>query len=290
MTVMSADDVLELRLSDPQALRERVRNRPRHPGLRSGAKSLIIAADHPARGALAAGADPMAMADRRDLLARCATALARPGVDGFLGTADLVEELGALGALDHKIVLGSMNRGGLAGSVFELDDRATGYDARGIAEAGLDGGKLLVRIDPDDPGSLATLEAAAHAVDELASLGLVAMLEPFWSRREGGKVVNDLSPEAVMRSVGIVSGLGRTSAYTWLKLPVVEDMERVLHASTLPAFILGGEVSPDQDAAVAGWAKAMTLPAVRGMVIGRSLLYPPDGDVAGAVDKAVELL
>ena len=26
------------------------------------------------------------------------------------------------------------------------------------------------------------------------------------------------------------------------------------------------------------------MPAVRGLVVGRSLLYPPDGDVAAAVD------
>ncbi|SNS08914.1 hypothetical protein SAMN06265355_110324 [Actinomadura mexicana] len=34
----------------------------------------------------------------------------------------------------------------------------------------------------------------------------------------------------------------------------------------------------------------MRLPTVRGLVVGRSLLYPPDGDVAAAVDAAVELL
>jgi 5-dehydro-2-deoxygluconokinase len=289
-TARSADEVVELRLRDPRALRDLVRDRPRHPGLPPDGRFLVIAADHPARGALAVGDDPMAMADRGELLRRTAIALGRPGVEGFLGTADLVEELSALGALDGKLVFGSMNRGGLAGSSFELDDRFTGYDARGIEEAGLDGGKMLLRIDPDDAGSLATLEASARAVDDLAERGLLAMVEPFVSHRVDGRLRNDLSPDAVMRSIAIASGLGRTSAYTWLKLPVVEDIERVLSASTLPALILGGEVSEDQDAAVAGWAKALSLPSVRGLVIGRSLLYPPDGDVAGAVDRAVELL
>ena len=45
----------------------------------------------------------------------------------------------------------------------------------------------------------------------------------------------------------------------------------------------------DQDAAFAGWAKALALPTVQGLVIGRSLLYPPGDDVAGAVDAAVGL-
>ena len=56
-------------------------------------------------------------------------ALARPGVTGVLGTADILEDLLLLGALDGKAVFGSMNRGGLAGAAFEIDDRFTGYDA-----------------------------------------------------------------------------------------------------------------------------------------------------------------
>ena len=64
-------------------------------------------------------------------------ALSRPGVDGVLGTADIIEDLLLLGALDDKVVIGSMNRGGLAGTVFEIDDRFTGYDAAAIARDGL---------------------------------------------------------------------------------------------------------------------------------------------------------
>ena len=51
-----------------------------------------------------------------------------------------------------------------------------------------------------------------------------------------------------------------------------------------------GEVAEDQQAAFANWQKALALPTVQGLVIGRSLLYPPGGDVAGAVDRAVSLL
>lgn len=61
-------------------------------------------------------------------------------------------------------------------------------------------------------------------------------------------------------------------------------------ASTLPALLLGGEVPADRDAAFEGWQKALRLPTVKGIVAGRSLLYPADDDVAGAVDTAVSLL
>jgi tagatose-1,6-bisphosphate aldolase len=195
-----------------------------------------------------------------------------------------------LGALEEKVVVGSMNRGGLAGTTFEMDDRFTAYDAKTIKAAGWDGGKMLTRIDPDDPVTVVTLEACANAVSQLADLGLMAMIEPFISHRTDGRVHNELTPEAMIRAVTVSAGLGTTSAYTWLKVPVVDDMERVMSATTLPALILGGEVSADQDAAFLRWHQALKLPTVKGLVIGRSLLYPPNGDVAGAVDAAVSLL
>ena len=50
----------------------------------------------------------------------------------------------------------------------------------------------------------------------------MAMIEPFISHRVDGRVRNDLAPEAMIRAVAIASGLGTTSAYTWLKVPVVD--------------------------------------------------------------------
>lgn len=286
----SIADIPQIRAYAPQRIAEALGRRPRGRMPEPGTKLMIIAADHAARGVLAAGHAPMAMADRTELLERCMTALARPGVHGFLGTSDVVEDLALLGALDGMLVLGSMNRGGLAGASFEMDDRFTGYDAEGVRLAGLDGGKMLLRIDDSDPGSLGTIEACARAVDALAERRLTALVEPFISRRVDGRVRNVLTTEDVVRSVAIASGLGRTSAYTWLKVPMVDQMERVVAASTMPALVLGGEVTQDTEATLEGWGRALALPGVAGLVIGRSLLYPPDGDVAAAVDRAVGLL
>lgn len=284
------DKIVEIRTHEPERIAQVLADRPRGVLPEGDGKLLIIACDHPARGALAAGDDAMAMASREDVLARCAEALSRPGVNGFLGTADLIEDLALLGALDGKLVYGSMNRGGLAGSCFEMNDRMTGYDARGVVDAGLDGGKMLLRVNYEDPKTVDTLATCASAIDDLAENKVMAMVEPFISRWIKGRIVNDLSPDAVIASMAIASGLGRTSAYTWLKLPAVEDMARVMEASTLPALILGGAVSKDADAARDSWRRALELPTVKGLVIGRSLLYPPDGDVAAAVDNTVGLL
>ncbi|QHC20998.1 Cgl0159 family (beta/alpha)8-fold protein [Streptomyces sp. GS7] len=289
-------DLATLRARHPEAVAEAAARRTRRPLLGDSGRLMIVAADHPARGALAVGDRQLAMANRLDLLERLVLALSRPGVDGVLATADILEDLLLLGALEGKVVMGSMNRGGIAGAAFEMDDRFTGHRPQDIARLCFDAGKLLLRIDYDDPGSLTTLESTARAIDAMAERELPVFVEPFLSRRIDGRVHNDLSPEAVTRSVAIASGLGGTSAYTWLKLPVTDDpdaMARVCETSTLPAVLLGGDIGGtvrDQEAAYEKWRKALRLPTVHGLVVGRSLLYPADGDVAAAVDTAVGLL
>jgi DhnA family fructose-bisphosphate aldolase class Ia len=287
-------ELVNLRSHRPEAIAEAAARRTRRPLLNGTGRLMIVAADHPARGALGVGGRSLAMANRADLLERLCLALSRPGVDGVLATADILDDLLLLGALDGKVVLGSMNRGGLQGARFELDDRFTGHRPEDIERLGFDAGKLLLRIDYDDPGSLTTMESTARAIDDMAARRLPVFVEPFLSHRTpAGKVGNDLSAEAVTKSIAIASGLGGTSAYPWLKVPVTEnpdDMAEVMATSTLPAVLLGGEVGDDQDGAYEKWRGALRLPTVRGLVVGRSLLYPADGDVAAAVDTAVGLL
>jgi DhnA family fructose-bisphosphate aldolase class Ia len=282
-------DVAEVRAHNPGAIATAWQNRTTRPTLRGNGRLMIVAADHPARGALGVGSRSTAMNSRTDLLDRLRAALADPGVDGVLATADILDDLVLLGALDDKVVFSSFNRGGLAGSSFELDDRMTGATAASTAAARMNGGKMLCRIDLGDPGTVSTLAACAQAVDELASHELVAMLEPFMSTRVEGKVRNDLSPDAVIKSVHISQGLGSTSAYTWMKLPVVDEMDRVMESTTMPTLLLGGDPA-DPDEAFASWEKALGLPSVRGLIVGRTLLYPNDDDVSSAVATAVAMV
>lgn len=282
--------ITDLRVTDPGLVARMWAGRRRRPLVGEDGRMLVVAADHPARGALGVRGDAMAMGSRSDLLDRLATALSRPGVDGVLGTPDVLDDLLLMGALDDKVVIGSMNRGGLQGSVFELDDRFTGYTADEIAARGLDGGKMLTRIALDDPGTVATLEASAQAVTELARHEVMAMVEPFLSRRRDGKVENLLDPDSTIRSIHVASGLGASSAYTWLKLPVVDDLERVMDATTMPTLLLGGDPKGDPQDSYDAWGRSLGLPSVRGLVVGRALLYPPDGDVGATVDIAAGLV
>jgi hypothetical protein len=284
--------LLAVRAERPEAVAEAyaARKRPQRI-LNDRGAMFLVAADHPARGALATGGDPLAMADRRSLLGRLVTALAHPDVDGVLGSPDVIEELLLLGALEGKVVIGSMNRGGLDGASWTMDDRFTGYDAASIAACNLEGGKMLLRIDDSDAGTVATLQACARAVTELAARRLVAMVEPLPYRREqNGTLVLQADARSLCRAMTVAAALGTTSAYTWLKMPACDDPETVYASTTLPCVVLGGVAAADRAAQVASWSRTLRQPVVRGLVVGRTVLYPPDGDVAATVDAAAQVL
>lgn len=290
LSTITFDRLRAARAGDPGVVRTILRERARRPLIAGDGRLFIVAADHTARGAMGVGSSPLAMADRYDLLERLAIALAHPGVDGVLGTPDIIDDLALLGLLEGKVVVGSINRGGLKSAAFELDDRDTGYDIDTIAASGLDFAKSLVRIDLDDHSTAGVLERAGLNVTRAAAAGIPIMLEPFMSRRVEGRVVNDLHPDAVMTSMAIAAGLGASSAYTWLKLPVVDDMARVMRATTLPTLLLGGDPETTGAEMFASWRDALGLPGVHGLVAGRTLLYPSDGDVRAAVDTAAALV
>ncbi len=63
-----------------------------------------------------------------------------------------------------------------------------------------------------------------------------------------------------------------------------------MEATTLPTLLLGGDPVESPDETYASWRAGPRAPAVRGLVVGRTLLYPPDDDVAAAVDIAASLV
>ena len=284
-------ELVETRATDPTRALDLLRARRRRPLLTDG-RLFIVAADHSARGMLGVPGEPFAMADRRRTLESLLVALAHDGVDGVLASADIMEDLALLGALEGKLAFGTMNRGGLMGASWELDDRMTAYSAHSIAANGLDGGKVLLRLADDDAGTATTLQACAAAVDQCAAAGLPIMVEPLPYHHDpatgAAKLLDD--DDALLRAVAVGSGLGGSSTQTWLKVPAAKDPERMLACTTLPALILGGSPGPDPEATYASWERAMGVPNVRGLVVGRSLLYPADGDVDSAIARAAGIV
>lgn len=283
--------LIEARVRAPESLQSALKGRRRRELVGDDGNLLIVAVDHTARGMLAAGSDPLAVADRYTLLDRVTRALRVPGVDGVMASADILEELAWLGALDGVVAIGTMNRGGIIGARWELDDRLTAYDADHIEEFGLDGGKTLLRIEDTDAGVARTLEMVAALSTELADRKLLNMIEPLpYVIDDAGRAQLDSSTERLIKAVAIASGLGSSSAYTWLKLPASPDMDQVAGATSMPIVMLGGDPGADAARTFARWKAAMKELNVRGLVAGRALVYPEDGDVEGAVSMAANIV
>jgi hypothetical protein len=283
-------DIVETRARRPETIAELARGRKRRDEFDDGRGLFLVAADDPARASLQIGAYPVAMGDRKRLLDRLVSVLQNPVVDGIIATSDVVDELLLLGALHDKLVIGSMNRSGLAGSTWEVDDRFTSYDPPAIAKANLDGGKMVLRLDWKDPGTNEALVSCAAALGSLARHEMVALLEPLPVFRDAGRarVAND--PEGLIRAISVASGLGAQSAYTWLRVPMVRDMAPVVGATSMPVLVGGGDPGVDSEEAVSRWRTALALPQVRGIVAGRTLLFPADGDVERAMGAVAEAL
>ena len=283
--------ILNARLDEPAALKRALAGRPRRPLLGADRRLMILAADHTARGMLSVGDNPLAVADRRTLLSRLAHGLDNPQVDGVMARADILEELALLGALDRKLAIGTMNRGGIKGASWELDDRLTAYDVEHVVSSGLDGGKTLLRIEPTDAGVARTIETVGAVTTALADAGVMALVEPLpYLKDPDGKAVLDPSEAALVRAVAIASGLGSSSAFTWLKIPATVNPHMVAAATTCPILLLGGDVGSSWESVFALWETALTIPNVRGLVPGRALLYPETMDASTAIDRAAALV
>jgi DhnA family fructose-bisphosphate aldolase class Ia len=284
-------ELIEARINNPASLQKALKNRARRSVAGKDGKLMLLAADHTARGIIAAGNNPTAIADRFVLLDKLIRGLAVAGVDGVMASADILEELAWLGALEEKVAIGTMNRGGIIGATWELDDRLTAYDAEHIKSMGLDGGKTLLRIDETDPGVARTIEMVAQVTTQLADLELVSMIEPLpYMKNSDGRAVLDPSEEKLIKVVSIASALGSSSAFTWLKIPAPANPERVAAATSCPILLLGGDPGSNWEEVFAKWEKALTVPNIRGLVPGRALLYGEDLDVEAAVSRAAKMV
>ncbi|MCB9385436.1 MAG: hypothetical protein H6509_12545 [Bryobacterales bacterium] len=293
--------ITEIRIDDPDFAFRHAHRRPRRERLTADGRLNIVAADHPARRVTAAGANPLAMADRADFLGRILRVLESERVDGVMATMDVLEELlivaglraaaGQPDPLAGKLLIASLNRGGLAGVAWEMDDPMTGPSPETCAAWKLDGAKILLRLCDSDPASLHTLEATAEAMRETERAGLPMFLEPLPIERTDAGFRVEKTPEALAKIVGVASALGNNSRRLWLKLPYCEGYEAVAKATTLPILLLGGESAGNIAPFVEELSRAMAAGAnVRGALVGRNVLYPGDGDpleAAEAVGRVV---
>jgi DhnA family fructose-bisphosphate aldolase class Ia len=284
----------EIRVQDPDCALRVAKTRERRVPLTRDGKLNILAADHPARRVTTVAGNSLGMADRHDYLARIVRVLMSSSVDGVMATMDIIEDLlilhellGDHGLLKDKLLIASLNRGGLAGSSWEMNDPVTGASPDTCALWELDGAKILMRLCDDEPDSLKTMVATASAIRETNAFHIPMFLEPLPVAKtdKGYKVIK--TAEALAKIVGVASALGDSSRYLWLKLPYCENYEIVARATTLPILLLGGESAGDPTAFLREVSAGMAAGAnVRGALVGRNVLYPGDGDPL-AVAEAV---
>ncbi|MFX0099008.1 MAG: TIM barrel protein [Candidatus Hodarchaeota archaeon] len=296
--------ITDVRTANPDIITQIAKNRKRRIKLAPDGKLVIIAADHPGRNVTTVGDDPYRMGDRQEYLGRLVRSLLAPGVDGVMGTPDIMDELfivehmlktaGHPGILDNKVLIGCTNRGGLSGSAFEMDDRITAYQVEDIKNLGLDGAKMMFRLDLKSNQarySQYTVERVAEMVRDCNKYNIPAFIEPLRveQTRDGYVVVRD--PNEVIKTIGVATALGGSSKNIWLKIPYVDNFEMVARATSAPILLLGGPSTGDPTGTIEAFVRGMGAGGnVRGAMVGRNLLYPGYDDpmaVSAAVGKVV---
>jgi DhnA family fructose-bisphosphate aldolase class Ia len=161
--------------------------------------------------------------------------------DGILATTQPLRDLRASGAVAprHRTYL-SLNRTGLAGSVFELDDRLVASVEQASAD-GWTGIKHMTRIDMADPLTAPALELLGQVLESARTSGLEALVEPLsWSE---GKVARDT--DSIVFAAIVAHDLGAPV----LKVPVpdvapgaarIDAVARIVGSVGAPALFLGG--------------------------------------------------
>lgn len=293
--------ITEARVNRAAEVRAFAQSRLRRDHLTTDGKLLILAADHPGRMVTGALGNPVALGNRREYLGRVLRVLTGDAVDGLMGTPDVIEDVliadllhvesGGRSFLNGKLLIGCMNRGGLAGTAFEMRDAYTAYDAAGIAAMNLDGAKLMFRLEPDEPACAQTIAWSAQAINDCLDHHLSVFVEPLMVKKQGTRYVVQTEVESQIRICGMAAALGRSSLNTWLKLPYGPSYERVALSTTCPILMLGGEAVSDPRPLLRDIEQGMGAgPNVRGALIGRNVLFPGERDplqMARAVSRIV---
>jgi len=242
--------------------------------------ALILAADHRARGVLTTE-------NYADLVTALAGAL--PACDGILATAEPLGDLARAGHVTaaHRTYL-SINRTGLAGSAFELDDRLVASVPRAAAE-GWTGIKHMTRLDLSDPVTSPALELLGQVLEQSRAAGLEALIEPLVWR--DGRVARDT--DSVVLAAVIAHDMG--APVVKVPVPAVASggerqraVARVVASVGVPVLFLGGPMGPAGRQPVLDEVRDVMAGGGSGMAMGRTLYQDPDpAEMAGLVAALV---
>jgi DhnA family fructose-bisphosphate aldolase class Ia len=241
--------------------------------------SLILAADHRARGVIT-------MERYEDYLSALAKAL--PSCDGILATAQPLGDLADGGSLsaDQRTYL-SINRTGLAGSAFELDDRLIASVSRAATD-GWTGIKHMTRIDLSDPLTAPALELLGQVIEESAAAGLEALIEPLVWR--DGRVAHDTDSVVFAAVVAHDMGAPLIKVAIPQGAPGTERQEavaRVVASVGVPVLFLGGPMGDGGRDRILNEVRDVMAGGAGGMAMGRTIYQDPDPAEMAALVSAI---
>jgi hypothetical protein len=294
------EELTQIRIDEPERSYSIAQKRKRRRKITDDGRLNLLAADYPGRRLLKAASQPLAMADREDLLMRIVRILGADAADGLVATMDIIEDLlvihdlmqtkGLRPFLDKKVIIASLNRGGLNSSAWELDDPITGPLPAQCRDWNLDGVKMLLRICDTDAASLRTLQYVSDAVTESNAVQLPFFLEPLpVVQTESGLAVHR-NAEALAKLIGVATALGDSSRYMWLTLASCPNLTIAARATSLPVLIFGGDTYDTAKYFEEIKAGMNASHNVRGAMLGRNVLFPLEGDPVEVASMIHELV
>jgi DhnA family fructose-bisphosphate aldolase class Ia len=206
-----------------------------------------------------------------------ALAKALPHCDGILATAQPLGDLLQAGHVTskHRTYL-SLNRTGLAGSVFELDDRLVASVER-AARDGWTGVKHMTRIDMTDAATSPALQLLGQVLEQAQTSRLEVLVEPLvWSE---GRVARDT--DSVVFAAVVAHDMGAPV----IKVPVPavapgrerqQAIARVVASVGVPVLFLGGPVGDAGRSPVLDEVRDVMEGGGHGMAMGRTIYQDSD--------------
>lgn len=245
-------------------------------------KTIVLAIDHRQRG-IQEGIDNFK--GLVSLIERLA-----PYIDAIMTTKEPLAQIIVNGNLRDKGLVLSLNRTGLAGTAFEMDDRLV-CTVETVLRWGLDGAKLLIKFNKDSVLTNEQLTLLSNVVEECEKWSIPLMVEPLYMNMTDGRLVMDRSYEAI-KWVSIITNDFKVPI---LKIPYVksssrkegiEQFKRIVDSVNAKVLLLGGpkrdnpiEVLQDfEDGVKAG---------ANGFVVGRNVFLSERPEVMALAMKLI---
>lgn len=261
-------------------------------------KLIFVAADHNARMITGYKENPVRLANKHEYLSRLIRILLSKNINGIEASPEIIEDVIILNKifkeekdidfLQNKMIIGTINRGGLKNTVWEMDDMPLCYTVEKLVELGLDGIKFMYRIDPKDHLSGKTLKYCAEIVNKADKYGLPLFIESLFVKKIDGGYILETSSEKIIQSAVVGSALGATSVRKFLELPLTDEYKKVAETTTSSVLVVPDEIKEDPLEVVEEYTKEIGINYnVRGILLGRNVMFN-DSDpyyIADAIGK-----